>query len=74
MVPRRLPKRRERKRMSIHQPGVRLAGGGEVGVQVWSEQSVGGLHRFERPQPAEDLVTVLPVIRTGAISRALSLP
>src|SRR6266446_8725868 len=59
MVPRRLPEGRERKRMGIHDSGVSLARCGEVRKQVRSEKSRGRSHRFERPQPAQDLVTIV---------------
>ena len=58
-MPRGLLEGGKRKRVSPNEPGVSLRGLANVRKKLGTEQSAHGLHRFERPNVAEDLVAVV---------------
>ena len=59
MVPGGLLEGGKRKRVPPNEPGVRLHRQANVRKKLGTEQSGDGLHRFERPNLAEDLVAVV---------------
>src|SRR3979411_3102261 len=59
MVPRSLPEGRECYGVRVNDSGVGLVRCGEMRIQVRSEKSRGRCHWFERPQPAQNLVTIV---------------